>query len=104
MGSSPGCTASGGDKDGPCIFPYEYEGTVHNECKDHDYSGKEWCATEVDDGELEKWGYCGCGCDMTTTSAATTTSAPTTTDSLRCSSSGGEDWDCGGRYKIVHLM
>ena len=35
------CTASGGNLDGPCLFPYEYGGTLHNECKDHDNSGRE---------------------------------------------------------------
>ena len=70
------CSAYGGNKDGPCIFPYEYGGTLHNKCGDHDNSGTEWCATKVKgDGKLDKWGYCSCGCYATTTTSTTTTVA-----------------------------
>ena len=73
------CTASGGDKDGPCIFPFEHRGTMHNKCTDHDSSSREWCATSVKgNGQWDKWGYCGCGCYAATTTT-TTTAAPTIT-------------------------
>ena len=77
QGSS--CTGSGGNKDGPCIFPFKYQGTSQTQCGDYgNYGNGDWCATEVDaDGEYTKYGFCTCTTTTTTTTAATTTTSTT---------------------------
>ena len=54
------CLGQGGNKDGPCIFPFKYRGTWHTQCGDYgNYGNGDWCATEVDDnGEYTKFGFC----------------------------------------------
>ena len=73
------CTATGGDKDGECIFPFKFKGTSHSKCGDYDNSGREWCATTVkSDNEFDNWGYCDCH------------SCPTTSTSTTCTAHGGD--------------
>ena len=59
------CITVGGEKEGlPCIFPFTYEGVVHNECTDKGGSSL-WCSTKVDDSGKHiqgNFGNCGEGC------------------------------------------
>ena len=71
------CTASGGDLDGPCIFPWKETryGPWFNECADPDNSGRLWCGTKLYGrfhwkGVVEKWGYCDSNCFTTITATS----------------------------------
>ena len=81
------CTGQGGDwrtwdylggKDGPCIFPFIYNGISRNQCGDYgNYDEGDWCATEVKtDGEVKKYGLCTCGCYPTAITTATIVPSP----------------------------
>ena len=52
-----------------------------------DWDNRKWSIYEVGSG----------GCPTPSTTTTTTTATTTTADSMRCSNTGGEDWDCGGR-------
>ena len=68
----PGLRGQGGNKDGPCIFPFKYQGASKTQCADYgNYGNGDWCATEVDaGGEYTKFGFCTCDGTTTTTSTA----------------------------------
>jgi len=67
-----------------CIFPFEYEGEIFNECTDKDHH-QMWCDTSG------SWGNCGPDC---TTNSATLSSVPDAkikVVSLKLNSCGGND-------------
>lgn len=56
-----------------CVFPFEYDGVVYNNCTNIDNveDGRDWCASQVDEeGHEEQWGYCNS--DGVTVDAAST--------------------------------
>ena len=91
------CTGSGGDWDGPCVFPFSYENdneqlTQFNGCTTEDADGTLWCATAVDsNGMVDSYGYCDSNCQIDD-GTITTTTTTTATTTLSCTGSGG-DWD-----------
>jgi hypothetical protein len=63
------CLTDGADDpDKSCVFPFEFYGTIYNECTwEAAYDDKAWCSTEVDsDGRFVqgKWGDCSLGCPI----------------------------------------
>ena len=73
------CTASGGNLDGPCIFPWYDYGQWFNECANPDDSARPWCGTKLSgSGQVLKWGYCDLNCFTTTTTTTTTRPSPVT--------------------------
>ena len=58
---------SGPDPNALCIFPFEYNGEIFNECTDKEHD-QMWCHTSED------WGNCGPDC--TTSSGTPSSSTP----------------------------
>merc|ERR1712180_137907 len=58
------CSATGGTKEGPCIFPFTYYGRIHETCTTIDGDSTPFCATGVDaSGTLvDEYGYCNADC------------------------------------------
>ena len=56
---------SGPDPNALCVFPFEYNGEIFNECTDKEHD-QMWCHTSED------WGNCGPDC---TTSSVTPSSS-----------------------------
>ena len=65
-------TESGASPNVPCIFPFRYNGIIHNSCiwEDAQYTEhKPWCSTLVDKAghhvrRQSKWGNCGPDCPI----------------------------------------
>ena len=65
-------TESGASPNAPCIFPFRYNGVIHNSCiwEDAQYTEhKPWCSTLVDKAghhvrRQSKWGNCGPDCPI----------------------------------------
>jgi len=60
-----GCTVGCHTYSGvPCVFPFQYNGTLHRNCTKEMGSELTWCATEVEEEEMVegKWEYCAGGC------------------------------------------
>ena len=65
-------TDSGATAHQPCIFPFQFNGVLYNECtwtSAHLTEHKPWCSTFVDEsghhvGGQGKWGNCGPGCPI----------------------------------------
>jgi len=57
-----GCTVGCHTYSGvPCVFPFQYNGTVHRHCSKEEGNKLTWCATEVEEGGQMaegKWEYC----------------------------------------------
>ena len=61
--SNPGCTADGGNLDGPCIFPWKWGGKSYNKCANPDNSRWPWCGTRLHKaGNIARWGFCNADC------------------------------------------
>ena len=59
--------SGGAEPNKPCIFPFKYNGQVHNECTDIN-TRKNICATEINGrGVITKFGYCKCDCPSKST-------------------------------------
>ena len=89
------CTGSGGDWDGPCVFPFSYENdneqlTQFNGCTTEDADdGTLWCATAVDsNGMVDSYGYCDSNCPIDNGSITTTTTTTATTSTTTGKSKG----------------
>ena len=72
MFSDSNCITKGGaDSNSPCIFPFRWNETIHENCIwDRNAA---WCSTMVDNkgqhvAGKEKWGYCGQNCPIATRS------------------------------------
>ena len=67
---------SGPDPNALCIFPFEYNGEIFNECTDKEHD-QMWCHTSED------WGNCGPDC---TTSSGTPSSGTPSSGTSNASS------------------
>ena len=67
INNSLGCITNGGNKPNtPCVFPFNFKGTVYKACTGIEHTTF-WCSTKVDDDGNHvdgKWGNCGPACRL----------------------------------------